>query len=112
MVNQGKIFYLDFKPSKGHEQRHKRPAIVLSNDLMAQTSNMSVIAPISTTSRNYQMYYQLTSTTKIHGKVLLDQTRAFDLQSRHVTQANVIESVTASELEVILNIYRLLFTTD
>ncbi|WP_414935471.1 type II toxin-antitoxin system PemK/MazF family toxin, partial [Enterococcus faecium] len=46
MVSQGDIFYVNFNPSRGHEQMNKRPAIALSNDLVCQTSNMTIVAPI------------------------------------------------------------------
>ena len=31
---QGDIVYLDFNPTKGHEQREERPVIVISNDVI------------------------------------------------------------------------------
>ena len=43
MVNQGDIFFVDFNPSRGHEQKNRRPAIALSNDLVAKTSNMTIV---------------------------------------------------------------------
>jgi hypothetical protein len=32
MVKQGDIIWLDFDPQAGHEQRGRRPAVVVSND--------------------------------------------------------------------------------
>lgn len=51
-------------------------AIALSNDLVYQTSNMTIVAPISSTKRNFPMFHQLTSSQTVYGKVLLDQTIA------------------------------------
>lgn len=112
MVSQGDIFYVNFNPSRGHEQMNRRPAIALSNDLVCQTSNMTIVAPISSTDRNFPMYYQLTSSHRIYGKVLLDQTIALDLRARHVTNENIVDHVSRKELIKIITLYKLLFSVD
>lgn len=112
MVSQGDIFYVNFNPSRGHEQMNRRPAIALSHDLVAQTSNMTIVAPISSTNRNFPMYHQLTSSQEVYGKVLLDQTIALDLQARRVTDEDIVESVSRTELEDIIALYKLLFSID
>jgi hypothetical protein len=61
--------------------------------------------PISSTTRNYPAYDDLPDSLKTHGKILLDQTTAFDLKAR-----NVVEHLTKSQLRDIIDIYKLLFT--
>ncbi|WEV39968.1 type II toxin-antitoxin system PemK/MazF family toxin [Lactobacillus sp. ESL0684] len=112
MVKQGDIFYVDFKPSKGHEQINRRPAIALSHDLVQATSNMTIVAPISSTQRNFPMYHTLTSSQNVYGKVLLDQTIALDLQARSITQNSIVDRVSKAELIEIIELYKLLFTVD
>ncbi|GHP14289.1 mRNA interferase PemK [Lentilactobacillus fungorum] len=112
MVRQGDIFMVNFNPSKGHEQMSQRPAIALSNDLVAETSNMTIVAPISSTSRHYPAYHRLQSTTKIHGQVLLDQTIALDLPARGVNDDSIVEHLSRQELRDIIYQYTLLFDID
>lgn len=112
MVTQGDIFYVNFNPSRGHEQKNRRPAIALSNDLVAQTSNMTIVAPISTTDRDFPMYYTLHSTNNVYGKVLLDQTIALDLFARNVEQRDIVDHVSLMELKLIIERYKLLFSID
>ncbi|NVZ01829.1 type II toxin-antitoxin system PemK/MazF family toxin [Pediococcus pentosaceus] len=112
MVSQGDIFYVNFNPSRGHEQMNRRPAIALSNDLVCQTSNMTIVAPISSTERNFPMYHRLNSSQTIHGKVLLDQTIALDLRARHVTDEAIVDHVSREELEEIITLYKLLLSID
>jgi len=112
MVSQGDIFYVNFNPSRGHEQMNRRPAIALSNDLVCQTSNMTIVAPISSTNRVFPMYHPLTSSQTIYGKVLLDQTIALDLRARNVTNEAVVDHVSREELKAIINLYKLLFSID
>lgn len=109
MVKQGDVFWINFTPSEGHEQYKLRPAIALSNDLVEQISGLTVIAPISSTKRDYPFYHQLQTTQFIHGKVMLDQARAMDLSARCISQANVKETLNKAELTVIINKLKLLF---
>ena len=59
VVTQGDIFFVDFNPSIAHEQRNKRLAIVLSHDLVARFGGLTIVAPISTTKREYPTYHSL-----------------------------------------------------
>ena len=86
VIKQGDIFYVDFNPSKGHEQKHRRPALALSHSLLTKFSGLTIVAPITTTSRNFPTYHELTSTRTIQGKVMLDQTIALDLAARGVAK--------------------------
>jgi len=112
MVSQGDIFYVNFNPSRGHEQMNRRPAIALSNDLVCKTSNMTIVAPISSTQRVFPMYHRLTSSQVVYGQVLLDQTIALDLSARGVTDEAIVERVSKAELVAIVDRYKLLFSID
>lgn len=112
MVKQGDIFYVNFNSSLGHEQMKRRPAITLSHDMVQQTSNLTIVAPISSTERKFPMYHTLTSPQNIYGKVLLDQTIALGLQARHVKQEDIVDHVSREELIEIINLYKVLFTVD
>ena len=45
--DQGDIVYLDFNPTKGHEQKGKRPAIVISNNVFNKNTKMAMVCPIT-----------------------------------------------------------------
>lgn len=107
VISQGDIFYVDFNPSIGHEQKNRRPAIALSHDLVSRFGGLTIVAPISTTERNYPTYHTLTTAKTVHGKVMLDQTIALDLKARGVTK--IEESLSKEELKEILDKYKLLF---
>lgn len=111
-VSQGDIFYVNFNPSQGHEQRNLRPAIAISHDTIRDKSGMTIVAPISSTERDFPTYHSLNSTTTINGKVLLDQTKALDLYARNITKEEVIETISKKELQDIIDLYKLLFTVD
>lgn len=109
-ITQGDIFYVNFNPSIGHEQRYRRPAIALSHDLVAKFGGLTIVAPISTTARDYPTYHSLRTTQLIQGKVLLDQTIALDLKTIGVEMP--VEALSREELKEILSKYKLLFDMD
>lgn len=88
MVNvfeQGDIVYLDFNPQSEHEQRGRRPALVVSNDLFNRVSSLTMVCPITHTDRGHPFHVRLDSRTKTDGVVLCDQARMLDLSSRNAS---------------------------
>ncbi len=88
MVNvfeQGDIVYLDFDPQSGHEQKGRRPALVVSNDLFNRISSLTMVCPITHTDRNHPFHVRLDERTRINGVVLCDQARMLDLASRNAS---------------------------
>lgn len=47
----GSIIYINFDPSIGAEIQKRRPAVVISNDILAKTSPFAWVVPISHDSR-------------------------------------------------------------
>ena len=84
MYHQGDIVYLDFDPKTGHEQRGRRPALVVSNDLFNRVDNLTMVCPITNTNRRHPFHLSLDGCgTKTQGVVLCDQARMLDLTSRN-----------------------------
>lgn len=81
---QGDILLLNTAPRSGHEQTGKRPYIVLSHNIIADYSNVVIVAPISSTNRTYPLYVSIDSSyqMKTSGKVLLDQLTTIDYEAR------------------------------
>ena len=46
VFEQGDIVYLDFDPQAGHEQRGRRPALVVSNNTFNRFSSLTMVCPI------------------------------------------------------------------
>lgn len=84
--------------------------IGLKGNFNLEGSGLTIVAPITTTSRNFPTYHELTSTHTIQGKVMLDQTMTLDLAARGV--AKVEERLSQEELKLILDKYKLLFDME
>lgn len=106
MVKQGDIIKVNLNPKQGHEQQGYRPYICLSHNIISQTANSAIFAPISNTLRDYPFYIPLVSTSKTAGKVLLDQLVAIDYNAR---DHQFVEKVNEELLEELLSKARALF---
>ena len=72
VFEQGDIVYLDFDPQAGHEQRGRRPALVVSNNLFNRVSSLTMVCPITHTDKGHPFHIRLDDTTKTDGVVLCE----------------------------------------
>ena len=93
---QGSIISIVFDPTLGHEQKGRRPAIVVSND---KYSNMTEIMPITRTKRLTPMLVSLDERTDTIGYIMIDQSRSVDLSKR---DARFIEMLPNDLLDEVL----------
>ena len=82
IFEHGDIIYLDFDPQARHEQKDRRPALVVSNKLFNRVNNLTMVCPITHTDRGHPFHIRLDSRTKTDGVILCDQARMLDLNSR------------------------------
>ena len=74
------VVWLDFDPQAGHEQRGRRPAVVISNVVANRVLHTrAFVCPITRTDRDYPFQPRLDGRTETTGVVLCDQVRVVDL---------------------------------
>ena len=81
---QGDIIFIDFNPTKGHEQRGYRPAIVISNNIFNKNTKMVIVCPITSNTKEYPTHYLLEDTKKVSGSVLCEHIRSIDYETRNL----------------------------
>ena len=81
---QGDVIFLDFNPTKGHEQLGFRPVVVISNNIFNQNTKMVMVCPITSNDKYFPTHYNLEDTKNIHGAVLCEHIRSIDYESRNV----------------------------
>ena len=79
---QGDIVFLNFNPTKGHEQAGSRHAVVISTDIFNQNTKMAILCPITSNTKEFPTHYKLEDTHKIHGSVLCEHIRSIDYEIR------------------------------
>ena len=101
MVKQGSIIIVDFDPQAGHEQKGRRPALVISNDLFNKYSKMAILCPITNTDKDHPLHIRLNEETKTNGVILCDQVKTMDIKVRNF---KYLESIPEEILENVLDI--------
>jgi len=91
---KGDIVWLDFTPQLGHEQRGRRPAIVLSKKAYNQKIGLALFCPITSKEKGYPFEVKIVG-KKINGCVLSDQIKSLDWTERN------IEYIEESKKEII-----------
>jgi len=81
---QGDIVFLDFNPTKGHEQAGMRPAVVISTNTFNQNTKMVMLCPITSNNKEFPTHYQLEDTKRVHGSVLCEHIRSIDYEMRNL----------------------------
>jgi mRNA interferase MazF len=94
------VWLIALDPSKGSEIKKTRPCLVVSPDEMNEPLQTGLVAPMTTTLRNYPTRVNLVFRGKA-GQVALDQLRAIDRQ-RLVRRLGVITARAAREVSSVL----------
>lgn len=98
--SRGDLVYLEFDPTKGHEQRGHRPAFVISPFGYNEKTSLALFMPITKQQKGYPFEVLLPSRLQIQGVILSDQIKCLDWNARRiqfveVAPASVIEEVQA-----------------
>ena len=81
---QGDIVYINFNPTKGHEQKGYRPAIIVSKDIFNKNTKMVIVCPITSNMKDFPTHYILEDSKKIFGSVLCEHVRSIDIDAREI----------------------------
>lgn len=81
---QGDIVFLDFNPTKGHEQSGFKPAVIISNNVFNENTKMVIVCPITSNEKEFPTHYLLEDSKKIHGSVLCEHVRSIDYEKRNL----------------------------
>jgi len=78
---RGNVVWIDFSPTKGHEQSGLRPAVVISTAQYNSFSGLVLVCPMTSKRRGYFFEIPIEG-PKRKSFVLSDQIRSFDIQER------------------------------
>ncbi len=98
---KGELIALTFDPQSGHEQRGRRPALVVSNDLFNRHTGLCIACPITSTRRDYPFHVAIPGGEAVVGFIMVEQVKSIDYRSR---KAKRIGRAPAETLEEVLSI--------
>jgi len=83
--DRGDIVWLNFTPQAGHEQRGKRPALILSHKIYNEKTSLCICLPITSKVKGYPFEVALPKGLEIQGVVLSDQIKNLDFTVRDIS---------------------------
>ena len=98
---KGDFVVLTFDPQSGHEQKGRRPALVISNTLFNRHTGLAMVCPITNTFHKFPFHVGLPAESKLTGYVMVEQIKSVDYLSR---KAKFIERAPQSIVEEVLGI--------
>ena len=96
---RGDFISLDFDPHAGHEQKGRRPALVLSHDAFNRRTGMVIVCPVTNKDRGFPFHLQIPLEMAVTGVVMVDQIKSIDFGARH---ARFVGTASSDSLEEIL----------
>jgi len=99
-INQYQIILVNLDPTLGSEIKKTRPCVVISPNEMNKFLNTVVIAPMTTSSKNYPTRIEVRHDNKL-GWIVLDQIRTIDKQ-RIITDLGRLTKSEINELKSVL----------
>jgi len=100
---QGDIIAITFDPHAGHEQKGRRPALVVSKDLFNSSTGLAMVCPITNTDRGFPFHVPIPTTSKLTGFVMVEQVKSIDFRARHASRIESGNEVLLSEALSILD---------
>ncbi len=81
---KGDFVIVSFDPQAGHEQRGRRPALVVSNTLFNRHTGLVMVCPITNTSGNIPFHVKVPEQSSLTGYIMVEQIKSIDYASREV----------------------------
>jgi mRNA interferase MazF len=79
---QGDFVVVNFDPQSGHEQKGRRPALVISKTEFNRHTGMAMLCPITNTQRNFPFHVVVPTGSKLTGYIMVEQIKSVDYSSR------------------------------
>ena len=98
---KGDFVALSFDPHSGHEQKGRRPALVISNYLFNKHTGLAIVCPVTNTDRQIPFHRPVQPPSSLTGFVMVDQVKSVDYVTR---RARFIEKSSRELLEDVLEV--------
>jgi len=103
---RGDLVWLEFDPQAGHEQRGRRPALVVSPQAYNSRIGLALFCPVTSQVKGYPFEVALPGSGKVSGVILADQLKSLDWAARQVQRIepappDVVDEVLAKILTLL-----------
>ena len=80
--SQGDFVAITFDPQAGHEQKDRRPALVVSVTAFNRATGLAICCPITNTSRKTPFHIAVPAGSGLTGFVMCEQVKSLDYKAR------------------------------
>ncbi len=80
--SQGDFVTITFDPQAGHEQRGRRPALVVSVTAFNRATGLAICCPITNTDRRTPFHVGVPAESGLTGFVMCEQMKSVDFRAR------------------------------
>jgi mRNA interferase MazF len=96
---KGDFITLSFDPQAGHEQKGRRPGLIISNRLFNQATGLAIACPITNTDRKIPFHLPVPVGSSLTGFVMVEQVKSIDYRAR---AARFVEKAPAELVEDVI----------
>ncbi|MEI9478104.1 MAG: type II toxin-antitoxin system PemK/MazF family toxin [Deltaproteobacteria bacterium] len=107
---KGDFITVTFDPQSGHEQRGRRPALVVSNSLFNRHTGLAIVCPLTNTDRSFPFHVAVVNDPNITGFVMVEQVKSIDFRTRKAKRIGRASVIVLEEVLSILDAWHLLMT--
>ena len=104
MVGRFDICLVPLDPTRGSEIQKTRPCVIVSPDEMNAGLNTVIIAPLTSTLKNYPFRVDCTVQNK-RGQIALDQIRAIDKRRLHKKLTALDDEAAKAVLDILQEMF-------
>ena len=94
---KGNLVILSFDPSSGHEQKGRRPALIISNEVFNKALGLAIACPITNTDRNFPFHVKLEA-QNLKGYIMTEQIKSIDFNARKVKFVKKVDEDTLNQV--------------
>jgi mRNA interferase MazF len=95
---RGDAVWITLDPQAGHEQRGRRPALVLSPAVYNQKVGLALMCPITNQAKGYPFEVPLPEGLPVSGVILADQVKSLDWGARQCARIAVLPDHIVAEV--------------
>jgi len=100
---KGDYIAASFDPQSGHEQKGRRPALVVSNDLFNSSTGLTIVCPITNTRRGFPFHVSIDDDPKVTGVVMVEQVKSIDFRTRGARRVSKASPAVVEEVLSLLD---------
>ena len=100
---KGDFIAVTLDPQCGHEQKGRRPAIVVSNTLFNQRTGLAIVCPLTTVDRSYPFHVAVADNPRVKGFIMVEQVKSIDYRARQIKRIDKSSTALLDEVLSILD---------